>query len=731
MTEKLRWLKIIINILIIFTLGATGYVFLAGSGKLEISGIKIPVSNFEAPLRWFVILLLLKHLLDEKEGLLLKCLNKKIDFVSSLFSFKKTFEAGKDLERRNLLLVSLLFCTIAGIATGIGYSIGDSDTTSKRFIISSTLSPNYYSRLIYIAEFIIFYGGGGIIGGYLFSLIFSLAVNSGLGSFLKKRATLLQFDITLVITIFLITSSAVRLRLLRFYSSSGLLPFPFEGIDIFFAAGATFILAFVAPLLVLKRQYLKTILFTFLIALIPLAYVYSAYREYKENEEKRLPNVVLITIDTTRADHLGMYGYRRDTTPNLNLIAKEGIVFKNAYSQMPTTDPSHSSILTGVYPRTHGLLKNGMSILNKKIPFLPEWFRKRGYITGAITSRAILNPATMELKGFDYINVPNHLYKKAKKKGFFTVKADIAYERAVKWINEYGERPFFLWIHFWDPHGEYSPPEPYNSKFNKGYKGKARERKRNPKHRDVQFIDPNDKYNAKEIKYLISLYDGEIAFADEYVYKLVRYIEKKSERKGPNPLFIITSDHGETLGEIQKRMNYAFNHSELVRYGQIHVPLIFKWEGVIAEGKVKSAIVETVDIAPTIVELLDRNVKYKCDGKSFADILLKENDNGKEIAFAQRRIFENTSLKFLNFPEYGVVTDKWFLISNEFRGIELYDVISDTNEQNDLAEEKKEVVKILLEKLEEWKKRFPATQLKDQKISKDKIDALKALGYIQ
>ena len=104
---------------------------------------------------------------------------------------------------------------------------------------------------------------------------------------------------------------------------------------------------------------------------------------------------------------------------------------------------------------------------------LGEWFKKKGYITAAITSRALLNPETMGVQGFDYINVPNHkqkkakTYKKSKMPGdYYSVTADVTYKRAEKWMEGYGKKPFFLWVHFWDPHGEYNPPAPYNSKFN-------------------------------------------------------------------------------------------------------------------------------------------------------------------------------------------------------------------------------------------------------------------------
>ncbi|OGL47341.1 MAG: hypothetical protein A2W05_01955 [Candidatus Schekmanbacteria bacterium RBG_16_38_10] len=671
----MRKIENIINLLIIFCLGAFFFVLATGGGNFKIYGIRISISSFENPLKLIVILLFFKHMITEKEGLLSKFLNKYLEFIRNLFSFKKNHR-GDFFEKKTFLFSSILLCVAGGIGLLIADSIKYSLGSCYKFIVHSTLPQSYYSSLFFIISSVLLYGLGGLIVGYFLQLISFSLVNSKLGPYLNKRILLLQFDIVLIALTFLIVSPFSGLELLDFY-------FP--------------------------------------------AYSYGKFKinnNIKELKSSDFNNVILITIDTTRADHLSMYGYSRNTTPALSMISKEGMLFTRAYSQMPTTDPSHISILTGVYPRTHGLLTNGMSISNKNIPSLPEWFRKKGYITSAITSRALLDPEEMKLKGFDYISVPNNMYE--------SVTADITYKKAEKWIDEYGDNPFFMWVHFFDPHREYNPPSPYNSKFNDGYKGIIKEKKRPPEHKDTHFIDPKYKYTPQEIDYLTSLYDGEIAFTDEYVFKLIRYIEEKTSKNNKNPFFIITADHGEVLGEILDKVNYAFGHSQMVRHGGVHIPLILKWKGVIPKGKAIDSIVESVDFAPTIVELLDKNYEYNCDGKSFAELILNQNGNGKEAAFAQRRIFEKkNSLNFLNSPEYAVATDKWFLISNEIRGIELYDISNDTLEQRDLSKERKDVVDMLLAKLESWKKTFPSTPYKPQKMSKEKIKVLKSLGYTQ
>src|SRR5262249_36657310 len=155
-----------------------------------------------------------------------------------------------------------------------------------------------------------------------------------------------------------------------------------------------------------------------------------------------------LTVDTLRADHLGAYGYGRPSSPVLDRLAKEGTLFERAYCAMPTTDPSHVSILTGTYPRRHGLLKNGLRILDPaSIPDLAVWLPEGGCVTGATTSRLKLDPVDVGLQGFDYVSVPQKL--------FTGVAAGEAVARARAFLRQHGHESWFLWVHLWDPHWKY------------------------------------------------------------------------------------------------------------------------------------------------------------------------------------------------------------------------------------------------------------------------------------
>ena len=459
------------------------------------------------------------------------------------------------------------------------------------------------------------------------------------------------------------------------------------------------------------------------ILLCCLAFLGYLSWEYALSTKKNHHRVILVTIDTTRADRFGCYGNEQNITPNIDKIAKEGVVFLNAYCQIPTTDPSHASILTGTYPRTHGLVMNGGKIAKKDIPSLAEWFKKNGYLTAAITSRPILEPKRMGIKGFDYTNVPKN-YKADSR------RAQNTYGRAIEWLDKNYNKDIFLWVHFWDPHDEYEPPPPFNSKFNNAYKGPYKRTKE--KH---GFIASDKKrYTEDELQYIEALYNGEIAFVDYYVGKLMDYFDKKSEGKEVAPLFIITADHGETLGELQDRLNYAFRHAKFVRYNTIHVPLIIKWKGVLPSGKTFNEIVESVDIAPTIVELAS-NGKSKlegCDGKSLKSLMQNGSKWNKKESFARRRFYPHKikGADFLDAREYGVTTKEWFLVTNEKKGTELYHIESDPIECTDISDERNDIVDDLLGRLKQWKNNFPETTPMKSKLTPEEQKVLKSLGYL-
>jgi arylsulfatase A-like enzyme/tetratricopeptide (TPR) repeat protein len=255
------------------------------------------------------------------------------------------------------------------------------------------------------------------------------------------------------------------------------------------------------------------------------------------------PDVVLITIDTLRADHLGCYGYRSGLTPTLDQLAKEGIRFTSAFSAVPLTLPSHTTILTGLYPNKHGVRDNAAfpPIPDKT---LPEILKHSGYLTAAFVSGAPLLASFGVNRGFDVYD--DDFVGQER-------KADLTTDRAIQWFKT-ASRPFFLWVHYFDPHAPYDPPDQFKQ----------------------------DSLAARP-------YDGEIAFVDQQLSRLLSALPKSC-------FVIITADHGESLGEHGESTHGVFLYNATLR-----VPLILKGPG--WKPAVRSEPVSLVDLAPTIAEL--------------------------------------------------------------------------------------------------------------------------------
>lgn len=698
----------IFNFAFLALLASALYIFISGGGKYIIGGIKISMSSPISPLIYSIVFLFINILLKESRSSGENILEKTADLF---------FVIG-DSDSKKLFFSSILFFLLAGIFLGVD-NYGTSSIVFEGVNDFKSYSQPYSERLSNIEVLVIYYGTISFLIG---TLAFFLLIPGGrfLARKELKNPLLLLFSSAFLFLLIVLRNATDVFEIIK--SESEIIP-TFSDVALFTVL--IFLIFYCIPLFSSEKNKIKTI-GTVILTII----VFSIYPSLAQLEENRINNelnsnhrrIILITIDTLRADHLSSDNYVNKTTPFIDSVAEKGLRFANAYSQIPTTDPSHASILTGKYPRTHGLLMNAAVLPQNGIPSLQEWFKKQGYATAAITSRVFLDPKRMGTTGFDYINTP--VPKKE-----ITRRADSTYNRAMKWIEHNYYKDMFLWVHFWDPHYKYKPIEPYNSKFNKGYIGQYKRIK------DINgfFINPDKRYSAEEVKYITSLYDGEIAFTDVYIEKLFNFFKDILPDNVEQPLFIITADHGETLGEIQDSHRYAFRHAKLVRYGSIHIPLIIQWEGVLPEGKVYDEVVGSVDIAPTIVSLVSEGKEqFKCDGKSFAGFLLNSSEWKKNTEFSQRRLYteimENT--EFLNAREYGVSTDKWFLVTNEILGTELYNIKDDPLEQDDISSKEKDIVDDLLKRLEEWEKEYPEIKPFTGDISEEKTRTLKSLGYL-
>jgi arylsulfatase A-like enzyme len=312
-----------------------------------------------------------------------------------------------------------------------------------------------------------------------------------------------------------------------------------------------------------KRSPRRKPLFLTIAVLAVVAVVVLAIRMFRPGAQVKKDtgmNVLLVTLDTTRADRLGCYGATRARTPNLDGLASGGVRFENVTCQVPLTTPSHCSILTGTYPLFHQVHNNGSYALPAEVPTLAETFKAKGFETAAFVGSFTVDSRFGLDQGFDVYDdklTAGEAFKPLNAER----KAEKVYEAFRSWLDGRGERPFFCWVHFFDPHIPYDPPAPYS----------------------IDFAD--------------SPYDGEIAYMDKYVGQVTDALREKNLL--PKTLIVLAGDHGEAFGE-----KVETGHGVFLYDGTLRVPLIFSAEGHLPRGLVVRPRVRLIDIAPTILDLL-------------------------------------------------------------------------------------------------------------------------------
>ena len=276
-------------------------------------------------------------------------------------------------------------------------------------------------------------------------------------------------------------------------------------------------------------------------------------------------NLLLITVDTLRADHVGCYGYRQIKTPTLDALAAQGVIFTKAITPAPLTLPAHSSIMTGQYPIQHGVRNNGNFVLGKGAHTLAEIMRENGYRTGACVGAFVLDSIFGLNQGFDFYEDRFPARGKPMEVLYNDRKAGEVTHIGLNWLEKNRGKKFFLWLHYFDPHATYSPPAPFAEEYQK------------------------------------CPYDGEIAYTDQCIGDLFKGLERLGLSK--RTIIILTADHGESLGEHGEATHAIFIYDATLR-----VPLIIKGpEGVFPKGKSIPALVSNMDILPTVLDLFGFN----------------------------------------------------------------------------------------------------------------------------
>jgi arylsulfatase A-like enzyme len=294
------------------------------------------------------------------------------------------------------------------------------------------------------------------------------------------------------------------------------------------------------------------------------------------------PNLLLITIDTLRADYLGCYGSPDVKSPEMDRLAESGILFKRHVSTSQCTNPSHVSIMTGLYPSVHQVLNN-RTALAESASTLAEILQKKGYHTLGAVSVRHLNPEVANLdQGFDeYLGCQEPVELKAGERN----------QELIKKIGSLPEKPFFIWAHYFDPHGPYEPPAPYDTLYPvKSLYDPV------PPHSEMN-LTPKQKSSPVDPDVIIPLYKGEITYLDSQIGRLVQAL--KEHKRYDNTLIVLVADHGESMVE----KNIYFCHAGM--YNQVlHVPLIISFPEKIPRGISVNTLTSSVDIFPTILNIL-------------------------------------------------------------------------------------------------------------------------------
>jgi arylsulfatase A-like enzyme/Flp pilus assembly protein TadD len=395
-------------------------------------------------------------------------------------------------------------------------------------------------------------------------------------------------------------------------------------------------------------------------------------------------NVFLITIDTVRADHLGCYGAKNIQTPTLDALARDGIVFERAISQVPLTWPSHAAILTGLYPFQNGVQDFTGQPLDPRFRSVVQAFKEHGYATGAVVSAFVLDRSWGLARGFDFYDdtfAPEAFLNRDL--GLVDRRAGESVDHAIAWLTKSSRRPFFFWLHLYDPHSPYDPPEPYRS------------------------------------QYQSHPYDGEIAYADHELGRLIAWLRRNQLYDRSMILFL--SDHGESLGE-----HGEHEHGFFVYDSTVHIPLIVKppaGSG-FRRGRV-SHTVETTAVAPTLLraawihDTLGRQLQ--------SPGLLDANSQTDDEAYSE------TFYPFSSFgwsPLHALETSRYHYI--DAPQPELYDLVADPEEKNNLASQQTAIVAVLKDKLQSRLRNHPYSPPADDnsRLSPDALDKLRALGYV-
>jgi choline-sulfatase len=396
-------------------------------------------------------------------------------------------------------------------------------------------------------------------------------------------------------------------------------------------------------------------------------------------------DVLLITIDTLRADHIGAYGYKNAATPTIDALARSGVLFEHAYSQVPLTLASHTSLLTGTYPFHNGVQDFTGNPLSPDIRSVAQALQAQGYDTGAIVSSYVLDRSWGLNRGFNlYYDVFKGSSFLENDPGLVERKAGASVDEALKWLRRSRTKPFFLWLHLYDPHSGYDPPEPFRTRFSE------------------------------------SPYDGEIAYADRELGRVIAHLKQRGLYD--RTLIIFASDHGESLGEHGEK-----EHGFFVYHSTLHVPLVVKPP--LSAGVRPHHVSDPVPImgiAPTILATLKLHdpIQQQFETESLlgagnsdtpSPVYSESFYSFSSFGWSPVRTINNRSYQFIEAPKP-----------------ELYDLRNDPQEIRNLIGEQPAVGSVMDQELKNMVARYAPHESPSggSQLDAAAVEKLRALGYM-
>jgi len=428
---------------------------------------------------------------------------------------------------------------------------------------------------------------------------------------------------------------------------------------------------------------------------------------------RRKPNIILIVIDTLRADHVGCYGYRRNTTPNIDHLAQETVLFKNAISPASWTLPAIAALLTSQYPCVLGIY-DAPAVINQTYPLLSQLLKQYGYTTAGVFSHVLLSSRLGFGRGFDSYHDKTSPYRRAG-----ATSSEVT-QQTLALLQKEHEQPFFLFLHYFDPHYNFILHEQYD--YYPQYRGGLRSN-----HPIIKLWRMRHELSEDDMRYLLALYDSEIAFTDEHIGRLLDELKEKGFYD--DSIIIVTSDHGEEFME-----RGWIGHCTTLYQELLHVPLIMKFPGF--KPRIIDPSAGLIDIMPTVYRHLGLKIPDALEGRAL--------DLSRGHSTATGPIFSETFNPQVHQPETAepiafraIVLGDWKLIYDEIRNSrQVYNLSDDPHERNNLSAQHSERNRVLERLLSKWldyvkTKQKPGT-IKDasELFTPEQRKQLESLGYL-